>query len=266
MKIRLILIFAAALMTMTACGGQIAGKSAVVYYSQNGTTAKVAEQFVSATGADLIELKCEVPYPAGFQATIAESQDECANSTGRALVQSEFDLSGYDTIYIGYPIWFGTYAPPIVTFVKDNDLAGKNVVLFCTYGSGGRLASENNFKAMCPDANVLGSYGVSARKVDLAADEVPAFVCELRTPTEKMVGAYSEARELTAADSAVFNVAMADYGYLNLTPVSVSTQVVAGVNYIFNCNGAGPGGQASSCQVLIFKPLDGDPYLKSVER
>lgn len=266
MKIRFLLTIAALLMTMTACGTQTGSKSVVVYYSQNGTTAQVAQHIATATGADVIELQCEVPYPSDFQATIAESQSECMNSTGRALVQSKFDFSAYDTIYIGYPIWFGTYAPPIVTLANDNDFAGKNVVLFCTYGSGGRLASENNFKAMCPDANVLGSYGISARKVELAADEIPAFLNELKNPSEKMVGAYSEARELTAADSAVFNVAMADYGYLNLSPVSVSTQVAAGMNYIFNCEGAGPDGQASKCQALIFKPLDGDPYLKSVER
>ncbi len=113
---------------------------------------------------------------------------------------------------------------------------------------------------------MLGSYGVSSRKVDLAVSEVPAFIAELKNPSEKLLGAYTGQRELTGEDSLVFNTATVEYGYLHLEPVSVSTQVVAGLNYNFTCKSAGPDGQESTCQVLIFKPLDGDPYLKSVER
>ncbi len=266
MRIRNLFLMAATVM-IAACNAPQAGKkSVIVYYSQTGTTAKVAEQFIANVNADVIELKCEVPYPDDYQATIAESRDECMNSTGRALVQAKFDLAQYDTVYIGYPIWYGTYAPPIVTFVKENDLAGKNVVLFCTYGSGGRLASERNFKALCPEANVIGSYGVSGRKVDLAQDEVKAFIEGLGNPQQQLLGGFSEPRDLTEEDWAVFNKATEEYGYLHLRPISVSTQVVAGLNYNFTCSSAGPDGQESTCQVLIFKPLQGDPYLKSVER
>lgn len=251
---------------LVSCTAQETTENAVIFYSQTGNTAKVAELFASQLGAEVIELKCVKPYPDSFQATIEESQQECMNSTGRALEIEKFDLSRFDTIFIGYPIWFGTYAPPIVTFARENELEGKNVVLFCTYGSGGRQASENSFKKMCPGANVISSFGVAARQVDSAADEVTAFIDGLRNPSQKMVGAFSESRELTEEDIAIFNTAMAEYGYLGLTPLSVATQVVAGMNYMFTCAGNGPDGSESTCQVLIYKPLQGDPVMKSVER
>lgn len=266
MKLRNLLLSAVAVLLTACSSGQTGNKSVIVYYSQTGTTAKVAEQFIANLNADVIELKCEVPYPDDYMATIEESRDECKNSTGRALANGKLDLAQYDTIYLGFPIWYGTYAPPIVTFAKENELAGKNVVLFCTYGSGGRLAGERNFKEMCPETNVLGSFGIAARQIDNAADEVKAFIENMKNPSQQKLGAFSESRELTEEDMEVFTKATADYAYLGLTAVSVSTQVVAGLNYLFTCTSNGPDGQQSSCQVLIFKPLQGDPVLKSVER
>ncbi|MBQ6045597.1 MAG: hypothetical protein IJL42_08775, partial [Bacteroidales bacterium] len=109
-----------------ACGTQ-KPTSVVIYYSQGGTTKAVAEQFAAQTGSDIIELVPETPYPDTYQGTIEESRDEATKGIGRPLVQSKFNLKKYDTIYLGYPIWFGTYAPPITTFLADNDLSGKKL-------------------------------------------------------------------------------------------------------------------------------------------
>lgn len=256
----------AALILAAACSQQEGPKSIVVYYSQTGTTAKVAEQIALNTGADVHELQCEVAYPDTYQGTIEESREECMNGTGRALINAKVDLSSYDTVYIGYPIWYGTFAPPIVTFINENDLAGKNVVLFCTYGSGGRKASERQFKELCPDANVIDSYGISARKIDIVENDVKAFLEGLGSERTGLVGGYTEFRPLGEEDAAVFNAVMANYEYLHLEAESVSTQVVAGLNYIFRCKTAGPDGSESFCDVHIFRPLDGEPYLKEVER
>lgn len=269
MKIRN-LIFAVVpavlLAAAVSCDRQESPKSLVVYYSQTGTTAKVAEQIALAKGADIVELQCEVPYPDTYQGTIEESREECMNGTGRALVNAGMDLSKYDTIYVGYPIWYGTFAPPIVTFVNENDLTDKAVVLFCTYGSGGRKASERDFKKLCPETRVIDTYGISARKIDIVADDVAAFLSHLGEDTDSLTGAYSKFRPLEEEDLIVFNKAMENHGYLQLTPDSVSTQVVAGLNYIFRCNSVGPDGSESTCDVHIFRPLEGDPYLKGVER
>lgn len=271
MKIKSLIASIAVIGAIAAACTPQESKTLVVYYSQTGTTQKVAEQFATQLGenVDVVALECVKAYPDDYQATIEESRDEVVNGTGRDLVNGTIDLKNYDTVYIGFPIWYGTYAPPIVTLARENNFfAGKDVVLFCTYGSGGRRAAEKNFRELCPEANVLGSYGISARTVDMAAEDVKAFLESLAAgeSEETRVGAYTDFRPLEDEDLEVFQKATENYGYLNLQPLAVSTQVVAGMNYIFNCASAGPDGNASECEVYIFRPLSGEPYLKAVER
>ena len=271
MKANRNLIPALLLTALCACNAPKSPENVVVYYSQTGSTDKVAQVIASQTNATAIRLECEKPYPDTFDATIAESRDEVMNNTGRALTNATLDLDRCDTIFIGTPVWYGTITPPIVTLAQANNLfAGKTVVLFCTYGSGGRKASEAAFRALCPEANVLGSFGIAGRRVETAAeDEVKAFISRLRTDKSlEMVGAFGEMRDLDDHDRDVFSHATKDYAYLALTPQRVSTQVVAGTNYLFECQSVGPDGNPSIVEVRIFAPLPGrgDPEVISVER
>ena len=182
-----------------------------------------------------------------------------------ALENAKPELAKYDTVYLGYPIMFGSFAPPIYTFLDSNDLGGKVVVPFCTYGSGGRKASAAELKTLEPNANVTLAFGISNKRItaengaEVAAKEVEGFFADLETgkTDEMLLGGYSEQRPLTAEDSAVFAEATKDYAYLSLKPLSVSTQVVAGTNYLFVCEMKAFGGPASQTNVKIFKPLPG---------
>ena len=171
---------------------------------------------------------------------------------------------------------FGTFAPPIYSFLDSNDLSGKVVVPFCTYGSGGRKASAAELKTLEPNATVTLAYGISNKRISaegadsVVAAEVEAFFANLAEgKTEEMLmGGYSEQRPLTAEDSAVFAAATKDYGYLSLKPLSVSTQVVAGTNFLFTCEMKAFGGPATQTNVKIFRPLPGrgEPELIVVEK
>ena len=186
------------------------------------------------------------------------------------------ELDKYDTVYLGYPIMFGTFAPPVYTFLDSNDLSGKVVVPFCTYGSGGRKASAEELKTLEPNANVTLAYGISNKRItaengaEVAASEVEAFFGNLEAgkTDEMLMGGFSEQRPLAAEDSAVFTEATKDYAYLGLKPLSVSTQVVAGTNYLFVCEMKAFGGPAVQTNVKIFKPLPGRgvPELIVVEK
>ena len=251
-------------------------KSVVVYYSQNGATKKVAEIFTKARNADAVELKLVTAYPSTYDSTIAAVKAQRDTKQWPALENAKVDLAKYDTVYLGYPIMFGSFAPPIYTFLDSNDLSGKVVVPFCTYGSGGRKASAEELKTLEPNANVTLAYGISNKRVtvengaEVAAGEVEAFFGNLEAgkTDEMLMGGFSEQRPLAAEDSAVFAEATKDYAYLGLKPLSVSTQVVAGTNFFFVCEMKAFGGPAVQTNVKIFKPLPGRgaPELIVVEK
>jgi flavodoxin len=240
-------------------------KSVVVYFSQTGATKKLAQVFKDARHADEVELQLVKPFPSTYDSTIAAVRAERESKQWPALVNAKLDVDKYDTVFLGYPIMFGTFTTPIYTFLEANDLSGKVVVPFCTYGSGGRKASAAELKTLEPNANVTLAYGISNKRinaeggVETAKAEVAAFFANLETgKTEEMLmGGFSEQRPLTAEDSAAFAEATKDYAYLGLKPLSVSSQVVAGMNYLFVCEMKAFGGPATQTNVKIFKPLPG---------
>jgi hypothetical protein len=107
------------------------------------------------------------------------------------------------------------------------------------------------------------AYGISNKRItaengaEVAAKEVEGFFADLETgkTDEMLMGGFSEQRPLAAEDSAVFAEATKDYTYLGLKPLSVSTQIVAGTNYLFVCEMNAFGGPAVQTNVKIFKPL-----------
>ena len=251
-------------------------KSVVVYFSQTGATKKLAQVFKDARNADEFELQLVKPFPSTYDSTIAEVRAERESKQWPALVNAKLDVDKYDTVFLGYPIMFGTFTTPIYTFLEANDLSGKVVVPFCTYGSGGRKASAGELKTLEPNANVTLAYGISNKRInaeggiETAKQEVAAFFGSLETgKTEEMLmGGFSEQRPLKKEDLAVFAAATKDYAYLGLKPLSVSTQVVAGMNYLFVCEMKAFGGSAVQTNVKIFKPLPGrgEPQLIGVEK
>lgn len=280
MKLTAAMSVLAASMVFTACNEQESktevkkevpdatpapSKSVVVYYSQNGATKKLAEIFQKAKDASAVELKLVTPYPSTYDSTIVAVKAQREGKQWPALENAKVELAKYDTVYLGYPIMFGTIAPPIYTFLDSNDLSGKVVVPFCTYGSGGRKASAAELKTLEPGANVTLAYGISNKRMnaengaEVAASEVEAFFGNLETgkTDEMLMGGFSEQRPLAAEDSAVFAEATKDYAYLGLRPLSVSTQIVAGTNYLFVCEMKAFGGPAMQTNVKIFKPLPG---------
>lgn len=259
-----------------AAAPQASSKSLVVYYSQTGATKKLAEIFQKAKNADVFEIATVTPYPSTYDSTIAAVGAQRESKQWPALVNAKADLAKYDTVYLGYPIMFGSFAPPVYTFLDSNDLSGKVVVPFCTYGSGGRKASAAELKTLEPNANVTLAYGISNKRItaengaEVATKEVEGFFADLATgkTDEMLMGGFTDQRALTAEDSAVFAAATKDYAYLKLAPLSVATQVVAGTNYLFVCTTSGFNRPPTETLVKIFKPLPGrgEPELIVMEK
>lgn len=126
----------------------------MVYYSATGSTKAVAEKIAKNLNADTFELVPEKPYTSADlnwsdekSRVSSEHSDESKREV--ALVKSTPDnWEQYDTVYVGYPIWWGIAAWPVNGFVKANDFTGKTVIPFCTSASSGMGESGKQLSAM----------------------------------------------------------------------------------------------------------------------
>ena len=118
-----------------------AGNVLVAYFSATGNTAGVAEAIAGRLGADVWETEAAQPYTdadLNYNDDASRTSVERADGTNPELTQVTPDgWADYDTVLLGYPIWWGEAAWPLRTFVAGNDFAGKTVVPFCTSASSG---------------------------------------------------------------------------------------------------------------------------------
>lgn len=113
-------------------------KSLVVYYSLTGTTKAMAERIAKETDSDIFELELVNPYSLNGTKCSEESKADRKNNTPRKI-KAVPDLSKYDTIFVGTPVWSDYVSNPVETWLlsEQKNLAGKTVVPFCTYWSSG---------------------------------------------------------------------------------------------------------------------------------
>ena len=141
------------------CTAKVQGKVAIVYYSQSKVqnTALVAKWIQKHVGGHLIQIETAEPYPEPYFRTLAAATLERRSGKKRPIRPTP-SLAEYDVIFLGTPIWYGTYAFPVELFLKANPLAGKIVVPFSTHGGGGAPLYERDVKAACPQAKVLPGF------------------------------------------------------------------------------------------------------------
>ena len=129
--------------------------SLVVYFSRTGTTEAAARRIQELTGADLMEIDVTDPYPVSYSDTLSRAEQELDQDARPEITTAIDDMTQYDIVYVGYPIWFG-YAPrPVLTFLEDYEWSGKTVVPFCTSGSSGISTSLGEIRESCHGANMI---------------------------------------------------------------------------------------------------------------
>ena len=227
------LLLAATIAAMTAaCGGakQESPKVLVLYYSQTGNTKMVAEEIANRLGADIEAIECVNPYDGDFQSTIERCMQEREQQLKPVIQPIQADLSKYDVIFLGYPVWFGTYAPPIATWLNSVDLSGKKVVLFCTFGSGGLESSQFNFMEQQPNAEVLGGYGVRAARLDAMPKEVEQFLILHHFINGELqnVKPWGNEHPVTNEETAIFDAAVDGYPMLHAKALRATSHPIAG--------------------------------------
>lgn len=134
-------------------------KKLVAYFSASGTTAKVAETLAEATGADIFEIQPEVPYTKAdlnWQNKSSRSSIEMQDPASRPAIAVKRDnMTNYDTIFVGFPIWWYVAPTIINTFLESYDLTGKTIVLFATSGGSGMGNTSKKLLPSCPGANLI---------------------------------------------------------------------------------------------------------------
>ena len=134
-------------------------KILVAYFSASGETKKLAKTIAGVTGGDLFEIAPQVPYTAadldwmdaGSRSTV-EMKDKKSRPAIAGQVQ---DMGQYETVFVGFPIWWYQAPRIIETFLERYDFTGKKVVPFATSGGSGLGKTEDILKAVCPAAQWL---------------------------------------------------------------------------------------------------------------
>lgn len=158
------------------------GKTLVVYFSATGSTKAVAEKISDSTNGDIFELVPQTPYTSedldwnNTESRVTkEHEDESKRDV--ALNSTSVDnWDSYDTVFIGYPIWWGIAAWPVNSFVKENDFSGKTVIPFCTSASSDIGDSGNLLKEMAGTGKWQNGQRFASNASD---DDVKAWLGQL---------------------------------------------------------------------------------------
>jgi flavodoxin len=138
-------------------------KTLVAYYSFSQTTENLAKEIARQTGGDLRPLVPEKAYAFDYNTAAKQARLEIENGYCPKLLTGAEPIHGYDIVFIGSPNWLKTFAPPVFTFLRNVDLAGKTIVPFCAHGGGGFGHMEADMARECPRAKFLpGFAGTSA--------------------------------------------------------------------------------------------------------
>ena len=144
--------------------------SVVLYFSATGTTKKVAQRIANELNSDIIEI---IPKEEYKKEDLDYNSDCRANreqndSKSRPEIKNTINISKYDTIYLGYPIWWGTNPKIILTLLDTYDFTNKTIIPFCTSGSTGISGSVNDLRQYNNDLNIKDGKRFSVNESDEA--------------------------------------------------------------------------------------------------
>ncbi|MCR5833974.1 MAG: flavodoxin [Selenomonadaceae bacterium] len=163
-------------------------KILVVYFSRTGdeyrvgnistgNTSIVAEYIAEKTGGDTFEIKPVKDYPFDYNECTQIASQEKATKARPEFVGS-VDVSPYDIIFVGYPIWWGDMPQIIYTFLESYEFGGKKIIPFCTHGGSGLSGTEQRFAIACPSAQILKGFAVLGTTAQKNRSETESIVVD----------------------------------------------------------------------------------------
>ena len=204
MKIFFMFVLSLVIMTMfTACGGgndssaqgtnsakqesteskKSDSKILVAYFSrtgdnyevgfiEKGNTAIVAEMIAEKTGADIFEIKPAKPYPQDYRECTEVAKAELEVDARPEIVGKVENMSQYETIFLGYPIWWSELPMPVYTFLESNDFKGKTIIPFCTSAGNYMTGKEENIPHFAKGSKIREGIGIKGKLCQDNPEEV----------------------------------------------------------------------------------------------
>ena len=135
-------------------------KNLVIYFSIFGSTKQFAEMVHDKVGGDIKELKPIRPYEKEYKPLLAFSKQEVDNGILTPFEELNIDISEYDNVFVGYPMWWYTYPPILKSFFKKYDMTGKTIIPFNTHEGSGNGGTYQMIRNDVPEAKVLEGLAI----------------------------------------------------------------------------------------------------------
>lgn len=141
-----------------------------------GNTEVVAEMIKDIVGGDLFKIEQATPYSNVYNECIDEAMKDQRSNARPKLVGTVNDFDRYDTVYLGFPNYWGTMPMAVFTFLDSYDFSGKTVVPFCTHEGSGAGSSVQAIRKACPGATVKNSFSVYGHKAADAKNDLLKYL------------------------------------------------------------------------------------------
>ena len=155
---------------------QSEGKILVAYFSHSGNTKGIAEDIKKKTGADIFEITTVNKYSSDYNIVLDEAKAEQNDNARPELSSKVENMEQYQTVIIGYPIWWGDMPMALYSFLDEYDLSGKTVLPFCTHGGSGLSGTDKNVQQEEKDAKVTDGLAISDSSLNDAGEDVDKWL------------------------------------------------------------------------------------------
>ena len=125
-----------------------------------GNTEVVAKMIQKITGSGIFHIESVKPYPVDYTETTEAAKAEMNEDARPELTGRVENMDTFNVIFLGYPIWWGTFPAPVKTFLSEYDFSGKTIIPFCTHEGSGLGRSQQDVKKLCPKATVLNGIAI----------------------------------------------------------------------------------------------------------
>ena len=153
--------------------------SLIVYFSWSGNTESVANEIQAQTGGDIFEIVPAEPYTDDYDALLDLAQEEQANGARPAIAETVENFEQYDTVYFGFPNWWGDMPMILYTFLDEYDFSGKTIAPFVTSGGSGFSGTISTIESLEPDAAVTEGLSLGSSEAGDPADAVSEWLAAI---------------------------------------------------------------------------------------